>query len=159
MGLKQVRHLAAGCPGMHTGPPYAGHVHFRGRTMSRRQFLKMAGSTAGGVLGSALWAPLAYAAGPGSGEPKPIPGGTPVLGGAFHVFGPKLIDPVDAEPASITDFNGFDGLAFISGTVTRTNNRTGEVRSLPFLENDMRFMKGNFRGADGRIHQGAFGFI
>jgi hypothetical protein len=81
------------------------------------------------------------------------------LGGAFRVFGPGLIDPIDAEPSSITDFNGFVGLAFISGEVTRTNTVTGEVRTLPFVNSDMRFMKGVFRGTDGRIHHGAFGLV
>jgi hypothetical protein len=75
------------------------------------------------------------------------------------VFGPGLIDPADAEPSSITDFNGFIGLAFISGMVTRTNTKTGEVRTLPFVNSDMRFMKGVFKGTDGRTHQGAFAFV
>jgi hypothetical protein len=75
------------------------------------------------------------------------------------VFGPGLIDPANAEPSSITHFNGFVGLAYISGSVTRTNTKTGEVRTLPFLESDMRFMKGVYRGTDGQTHQGAFGFV
>jgi hypothetical protein len=75
------------------------------------------------------------------------------------VFGPAAFDPIDAEPATITDFNGFDGLAYISGTVTQTNTATGEVRTLPFVESDMRFMKGVFIGTDGRTHQGAFALV
>jgi hypothetical protein len=90
---------------------------------------------------------------------RPHPWRDPVLGGAFHGFGPGLIDPVDAEPATITDFNGFVGLAYVSGTVTRTNTATGEERTLPFVNSDMRFMKGVFRGTDGRIHHGAFAFV
>ncbi len=128
--------------------------------LSRRRFARSAGAAAvvGAALGSGLWKPdLALAH--GDHEPVPIPGGTPLLGGAFHVFGPGLIDPVDAEPSSITDFNGFIGLAFIDGLVTRTNTVTGEVRVLPFLASDMRFMKGEFRGTDGRLHHGAFAFI
>jgi len=133
------------------------------RALSRRQFLRTSGGALlgaglGSALGSKLW-PSRMAAAHGAHQPVPIPGGTPVLGGAFHVYGPGLIDPVDAEPSSITDFNGFLGIAFISGTVTRTNTRTGEVRTLPFLESDMRFMKGVYRGTDGEIHQGAFGFV
>ncbi len=81
------------------------------------------------------------------------------MGGAFHVFAPALPDPIDAEPATITDFNGFDGLAYISGTVTQTNTATDEVRTLPFVDSDMRFMKGVFRGTDGRIHRGAFALV
>ena len=130
-----------------------------GSSLTRRQFLKTAGAA---VLGSTLIPSLlqtgtAAASGPGS--PVPIPGGTPVLGGGFHLFGPGIIDPNDAEPASITDFDGFVGLAYISGMVTRTNTVTHEVRSLPVLFSDMRFMKGVFRGLDGKMHQGAFAFV
>ena len=139
-------------------PP--GHAQVGQRAFSRRRFLRTAVQTA--VIGSGLAAGLGrlgVAAAHGNHSPVPIPGGTPVLGGAFHVFGPELIDPADAEPSSITDFNGFVGIAFISGTVTRTNTKTGEVRTLPFVDSDMRFMNGTFRGTDGQIHQGAFGFI
>jgi len=139
---------------------HTGHAHFRQHAMSRRQFTRTAAGAAafGAVLGSGLsWPGLASAS--QSHEPKPIPGGTPVLGGAFHVFGPGLIDPANAEPSSITDFNGFIGLAFISGTVTQTNTKTNEARTLPFVNSDMRFMKGVFKGTDGRTHQGAFAFV
>jgi hypothetical protein len=128
--------------------------------MSRRQFGRLAANTVaiGAALGTGLWKPgLAYAS--RSGEAVPIPGGSPFLGGSFHVFGPAAFDPIDAEPATITDFNGFDGLAYISGTVTQTNTATGEVRTLPFVESDMRFMKGVFIGTDGRTHQGAFALV
>ncbi len=128
--------------------------------MSRRQFGRLVASTVaiGAALGTGLWRPgLAFAK--GSSAPVPIPGGTPALGGAFHVFAPALPDPIDAEPATITDFNGFDGLAYISGTVTQTNTATDEVRTLPFVDSDMRFMKGVFRGTDGRIHRAAFALV
>jgi hypothetical protein len=128
--------------------------------MSRREFARTAAGAAmiGGAFGAGLWRP-GLAEAHGSREPKPIPGGTPLLGGLFHVFGPGIIDPPDAEPSSITDFNGFIGLAFINGTVTRTNTVTNEVRTLPFVNSDMRFMKGVFKGTDGRTHQGAFAFV
>jgi hypothetical protein len=124
-------------------------------SMSRRQFLRAAGAVA---LGAAVWRPGLAAAG-GTSAPVPIPGGTPVLGGGFHVFGPAAFDPADAEPATITDFDGFLGLAYISGMVTQTNTATGEVRTLPFIGSDMRFMKGAYRGQDGQIHNGAFGLV
>ena len=76
-----------------------------------------------------------------------------------HVFGPATIDPADAEPATITDFNGFVGLAYISGTVTQTNTATGEVLTLPFVDSDMRFMTGVFRDTDGKLQQGAFALV
>ena len=160
MGIRDVRMGGVGST-VHVDD--RGHAHCRQHAMSRRQFARTAaGAVAiGAAYGSGLWrAGLAEAH--SSHEPKPIPGGTPALGGAFHVFGPTpdgSLDPIDAEPASITDFNGFVGLAYISGTVTRTNIRTGEVRTLPFVNSDMRFMKGVFRGTDGRTHQGTFSFI
>ena len=36
---------------------------------------------------------------------------------------------------------------------------TGDTATLPFLAADMRFMQGVYRGADGKAHQGTFGFI
>ncbi len=113
-------------------------AHLWSRVVSRRQFGRAA-------LGTS--------------SPVPIPGATPVLGGVFHVFGPAAFDPIDAEPSTITDFNGFDGLAYLSGQVTQTNTATGEVRTLPFVDSDMRFMKGVFRGTDGKIHHGAFALV
>jgi hypothetical protein len=141
-------------------PHHPDHASRWQRPMSRRQFAHTASGAAvvGATLGSGLWTTgLAWAH--RVHEPVPIPGGTPLLGGAFHVFGPGLIDPIDAEPSSITDFNGFVGLAFISGEVTRTNTVTGEVLTFPFVNSDMRFMKGVFRGTDGRIHHGAFALV
>ncbi len=128
--------------------------------LSRRQFTRTAAGTAVAsvTLGAALWTP-ALAAPKGAFAPVPIPGGSPVLGGSYHVFGPAAFDPVDAEPITITNFNGFAGLAYISGMVTQTNTKTGEKARYPFIDSDMRFMQGNFRGTDGRIHQATFGFI
>jgi hypothetical protein len=141
---------------------HTGHAHCWQHAMSRRQFARTATGAVvvGSALGAGLWRPR-LAEAHRAHEPVPIPGGTPVVGGAFHVFVPGLpgVDPVDAEPSTITDFNGFVGLAYISGTVTRTNTETGEVRTLPFVNSDMRFMKGVFRGTDGRMHHGAFAFV
>ena len=143
--------------------------------LSRRQFV---GSTAGSLaavagLGSLLAAcgraddgfltspisPRLSLAKAAQAAPVPIPGGTPGLGGGFHVWAPAAVDSVDAEPATITDFNGFAGLAYISGMVTRRNRSTGETEQLPFLDADMRFMTGVYRGDDGRVRRGTFGFI
>ena len=127
--------------------------------ISRRQFARNAARTAaiGATFGSLLrpWRAEAKA----SFAPVPIPGGSPFLGGAYHVFGPAAFDPIDAEPATITNFNGFSGLAYVSGMVTQTNIQTGEKLRFPFVDSDMRFMKGEFRGTDGRMHHGAFAFI
>jgi hypothetical protein len=130
--------------------------------ITRRQFARGAAGTAvlGAALGSGLFKPgladtrMSFA-------PVPIPGGTPLLGGSFHVFAPAPTggDPIDAEPITITNFNGFVGLSYTSGMVTQTNTQTGETLRLPFLSADMRFMQGEFRGADGRIHHGTFALV
>ena len=126
--------------------------------VSRRQFARTAAASAfAAAVGSKLWTPgLVEAA---SFAPVPIPGGTPALGGAYHVFGPAAFDPIDAEPATITNLNAMVGLAYVSGMVTQTNVKTGEVRRLPFVDSDMRFMQGVFRGTDGKVHRGAFAFV
>src|SRR5262245_39927833 len=69
--------------------------------------------------------------------PVPVQGGTPGLSnmGAFHVFGGP-----GEEPSSIGNFKGSSGIAFIGGTVTRTNINTGQQQLLPFIDADMRFM-------------------
>jgi hypothetical protein len=40
-----------------------------------------------------------------------------------------------------------------------TNRRTGETRELPFLNNDMRFMQGIYKGEDGKLRVGTFAFV
>ena len=71
-------------------------------------------------------------------------------------FGPP--DPATNNPAVIHDFNGDIGLAYVRGTGTHTDLTTGDVSHLPF-EVDLRFMKGEYIGRDGRNHQGAFAFV
>jgi len=132
-------------------------------SMTRRQFAKrVAGAAAvGASLGAGWWSP-AMAFSPDSSAPVPIPGGTPALGGGFHIFGPTpdgSFDPIDAEPATIADFNGFVGLAYLDVLVTRTNQATGEVLRLPSVSSDMRFMRGDYRGVDGKMHHGAFALV
>jgi len=127
--------------------------------ISRRQFVRTAGTAvASFTLGSTLWKPGQVEA-KGTFAPVPIPNGTPALGGAYHVFGPAAFDPIDAEPATITNMNGFSGLAYISGMVTQTNTKTGEQQRFPFVDSDMRFMKGHFRGADRRVHEATFALV
>src|SRR5262249_53906491 len=81
--------------------------------MTRRQFARSAAGSAvlGGALGSGLFKP-GLARTRASFAPVPIRGGTPLLGGSFHVFAPAPTgaDPIDTEPITITNFNGFVGL-------------------------------------------------
>jgi hypothetical protein len=126
--------------------------------VSRRQFARTAaGSAFAAAVGSRLWTPSLVDA--ASFAPVPIPGGTPALGGAYHLFAPGAFDPIDAEPITITNLNAAVGLAYVSGMVTQTNTKTGEVLRLPFVNSDMRFMQGVFRGTDGKVHPGAFAFV
>ena len=65
----------------------------------------------------------------------------------------------DSDPATVYNFQGASAIAYISGECEQRNRRTGETRTLPFTFNDMRFMKGVFRGHDGHVRDAAFGFV
>jgi hypothetical protein len=139
---------------------HAAHVHTR-YALSRRRFLKgAAGATvAGAAVASGLVKPLAaQAAGPGLGLAEPIPGTLDFFGVLSHVQAPPLT-PIDTDPATIFNFQGTAGIAFISGTVDRTDRRSGETVNLPYSFNDMRFMKGVFRGRDGHARSATFAFV
>ena len=97
----------------------------------------------------------AEAAAPGIGLALPIPATLDLLGEDFHVQAPPLTG-VDTDPATVNNFQGAAGIAFISGTVERTDRKTGETRVLPYLFNDMRFMQGVFRGRDGHERDATF---
>jgi hypothetical protein len=132
--------------------------------MTRRQFARTAAGTA--VLGGALGTGFLKPALADNEFLKPALGDNwsfapiPISRTPYHVFGPMFQGtPIDAEPSTITNLDGFVGLAYISGMVTRTNTKTGERLRLPFRDSDMRFMKGNFRGTDGNIHQSTFAFV
>ncbi len=145
-----------------TSVPDSTHLEIPTRRLpapvSRRQFARTAaGSAFAAAIGSRLWSPSPAEA--ASFAPVPIPGGTPGLGGAYHLFAPGAFDPIDAEPITITNLDAAVGLAYVSGMVTRTNIKTGDVVRLPFLNSDMRFMQGVFRGTDGKVHPGAFAFV
>jgi hypothetical protein len=138
---------------------HTGHAHFRRPAMSRRQFARTAaGTVVGATLGSGLWK-SALARPRGSDEPVPIPGGFQLGGQTFHVFGPGAGNPPDLEPSTITDFNGFVGLAYLNGMVTQINRKTGQIRRLPFTSSDMRFIQGFFRDTEGRVQHGTFALV
>jgi hypothetical protein len=87
--------------------------------------------------------------------PVPIPTTSP-----YHVSGFASPTNLNAEPSTITNFSGSFGFATLSGTVTRTDRKTGEEMSLPFGSNtNMRFMTGTFVGTDGQTYPGTFAFI
>jgi hypothetical protein len=127
------------------------HVH---EAVSRRRFL----AGAAGALGVAAAAPVltplpAVAAKKTDPTPNPITGGFTIGGTTFHVlsFGPWI------EPSTVTDFNGFSGVCDVQGTGTATNP-DGSTETLLY-DTDMRFMRGTYRGVDGAMHHGTFGFV
>jgi hypothetical protein len=128
-------------------PLEPGHRH----APSRRQFLAAgAGLGAAGFLGGqAIAAGPAFAA-RAAGDPRPIPGGTALLGPGtelFHVFPPGA-----GEPNTITDFNGFAGVAHIQGV------GAGGNAGLSF-DVDNRFITGEYIALDGRHFNETFGFL
>src|SRR5690242_8499716 len=113
------------------GHRYVGHTHFWQRALlSRRQFIGTSLGATGAILSSGLWFPaVAHADEHALVAPRPIPGGTQILGPGtelFHVFPPMH----GAEPSTIFDFNGFVGVAHITGTGTGTDTHTGQTTSL-----------------------------
>jgi hypothetical protein len=88
--------------------------------------------------------------------PLPIPGGVgPFLPGEpfQHINLPGPADappPIGNDPSTITDFNGFVGVAHFEGTGTDNSGTT------LLWDADLRFMTGVFQGVDGNIHHGTF---
>ena len=141
---------------------HAGHSHASPSFLSRRKFLQAAaGATVlGAAAGSGLFRPqIAQASGPGVGEVLPIPTTLEVFPGKeFHLQAPPFTG-ADTDPSTVYNFEGSAGIALISGSVERTNRKTRESRTLPFSNNDMRFMQGVFRGRDGHVRDGTFALI
>ena len=140
---------------------HGGHTHPPSPAWSRRTFLggAVGAAAAGAVAGSALLRPLAgVAAGPGIGQVVPIPTTTPFFGVPSHVTGGPLEEGV-ADPSTVYDFRGATGIAFISGSCERRDRRSGETSTLPYLFNDMRFMKGVIRSRDGHLRRATFAFV
>ena len=140
---------------------HGGHHHVLPPSLCRRQFLQaLAGGTAlGAALGTGLLRPQRVeGAAPDINDVVPIPGTFEFPGKEFHVLGPPLTAP-DDDPSTVFNFVGATGIAFISGTCTRTNRRTGKTRELPFLFNDMRFMQGIYREHNGNRRVGTFVFV
>src|SRR5262245_47664189 len=93
--------------------------------------------------------------------PLPIPGGALIpnpFGGPdahFNRPGPadSTVPGTGGEPSAITDFNGFVGVVRVDGSGTDGDGN-------PLLwEVDLRFMRGVYQGADGRVHTGTFALV
>ncbi len=122
--------------------------------VSRRQLLQRSAVALGGLAGLGLLDPDVVF-GSGTAAPRPIPGGFDtdfnlVPSDAFiHVLPPGI----SFEMSTITDFNGVVGGSETRGTAHDTD---GNQYS---FDCDMRFMRGEYIGLDGRRHHGSFGFI
>jgi hypothetical protein len=125
-----------------------------GRSVSRRAFMQGAAGVAGLSLAAAHWTP-GQAAKPNPGEPLPIPTVRQTPFGPIHENA-NLDQGLD--PSLITDFQGVVGAANLN--LTGTGMDTAAVQSAQYDFNiDVRFMQGEFIGADGQHHQGTFAFI
>jgi hypothetical protein len=122
-------------------------------------FIKTVAGATGAAVTAGLWMPgLARAAPSPDATPKPISGRFTVPGvGTFDVSG-GIQNGVIQESATITDFKGIVGLAFVQGTGTGTDATTGVTTSLLF-DSDNRFMVGEYVAVDGRRYRGTFGFV
>jgi hypothetical protein len=118
---------------------------------SRRQVLAAgAGLGVAGFLGTQVIGATPALAHGRAGDPRPIPGGTQLLGPGtelFHVFPPGT-----GEPNTITDFHGFVGVAHIQGV------GAGDNAGLTF-DIDNRFITGEYIALDGRRSEATFGFL
>ncbi len=121
----------------------------------RRGFGFAVGSMA---LAVTLFLPSAAVAAPVV-EPQHIAGGIQIPEGPLiHVFapGPKSLgfQGKDIEPSTMTDFRGFEAMAYINGTATDS-----EGNSYVIGFSDMRVYSGTYVGVDGQRHHGTFAFI
>jgi hypothetical protein len=129
-------------------PLEPGHRH----EPTRRRFLAAgAGLGAAGFLGGQVLGAGPALAARRAGDPRPIPGGTQFLAPdnpeLFHVFAPGA-----GEPNTITDFNGFVGVAHITGTGAGAN------AGLSF-DVDNRFITGEYIALNGQHSKATFGFL
>ena len=115
--------------------------------------LGLAAGAGAALTAGSLLKPVRALAGNGS-DPRPIPYGLMVAGQGWHVDGPS--EDAFGDLSTVYDFEGPVGFAIVQGT--GTGRQGGSTVPLAF-DSDMRFMKGRYRGMDGRMYRGTFGFI
>jgi hypothetical protein len=124
-------------------------------TLSRRQLLQRSALTLGAAAGLGLLDPNSASAST-SAAPRPIPGGLELANFTYVPTGADVhfLPPgIGFELSTITDFVGVVGGSETRGTAH------GSDRTTYSFDCDMRFMQGVYVGLDGRLHNGAFGFI
>ena len=128
-------------------PLEPGHRH----GPSRRRFLAAgAGLGAVGFLGAQVAGAGPALAARRAGDPRPIPGGIQPFGPGTEVF--HVFLPGTGEPSTITDFNGFVGVANVDGVGAGAN------AGLSF-DVDNRFMTGEYIALNGQHFNATFGFL
>jgi hypothetical protein len=138
----------------------AQHLGWHAR-ISRRKFLEAAvgAPVIGGAVGLGVLRPTSASAAPGIGNVLPVPNTVEVFGVDIHVQAPPFTG-ADTDPATVWNFQGSSGVAFINTTATRTHRQTGIVREgLDSSGNHMMFMQGVYRGRDGHVRQATFAFV
>ncbi len=139
-----------------------------GVIFSRRGFIRgMAGALAVAAFGEPFARLQVSAAGQKEGNllpaPKPIPGGD-VIPPLIHVFEPgpanktlpytgAVMEGLEVEPITITDFKGVIAQAYHVGTA---KGRDGQPYN---LETDIRAMQGQYIAADGSQHSATFALL
>lgn len=147
----------------------SGHRVASRATLDRRKFLLTSTSAlAAAGLGASIARPEtteAHAPMPLVAEPQPIPGGTQIPDGPFiHLFSPGpeglvlphtgvVLEGLDVEPTTITDYQGFTAQAYLIGTATGSDGREYNA------EVDIRPYQGTYIAADGSQHEASFMFI
>ncbi len=150
---------------MSSNQSHWGHAHFWQRALSRRKFLGASVLAGGAAMTSPLWATkLAEAAAFAEADPRFIPGGTklPFQPTPFHFFFPTdgvpgavTVASGHGDPSTITDFDGFIGVADVGQT-----GGTSVLDGRRLLwKADVRFMKGSYIGTEGDTRTGAFAFV
>jgi hypothetical protein len=124
------------------------------RGLSRRQMLGRSAAVVGGFAGLGLLDAGSVLARPTS-APGPIPGGFDENFGivASDPFIHVLPPGIGFEMSTITDLNGVVGASEIRGTAHGSDDTAYD------FDTDIRFMRGVYVGLDGRMRQGAFGFV
>ena len=143
------------------------------RCVDRRRFiLGAAGAVAAvGAATSLVWPEPAGAHQGPLPAPKAIPGGTDLSGFGLvppydfiHTFAPGpagltlpftgvVLEGLDVEPSTITDFKGATALAFHVGKARGSDGTKYN------LETDIRVMEGDYVAVDGTRNEGTFALI
>ena len=132
-------------------PARPGHADLGSRALSRRTFLAVGAGAAGALSLLPFFGRTTALAG-GTGEPKPIPGGSVPPPAGAHVWLPQR----GLEPSTIFDFDGMVALADVYGS---GEARQGDLTFPANFNADMRFMTGRYVGLDGVTREGSFGFF